>query len=63
MFSCFLPLGYKRASKDDPKEAAEKEKDQLAPMTEEERQYLRWYYRTEDRTCNLDNPSESIISY
>lgn len=60
LFRCFkivLPLGYKRASDDDPEEAAGNEKGQWASMTEEQREYLRWFYRTEERKCNLDPPS------
>lgn len=48
-----FPLGYKRSSDNDPKEADESQKDKVASMTEEEKEYLRWYYRTEDRKCNL----------
>lgn len=46
------PPGSRRAS-DDPEEsdAADEQTGKLAAMTEEEREYLRWYYRTEDRKC------------
>lgn len=42
--------GSKRASDQlEDFEAAEEEARKLAEMTEEEREYLRWFYRTEDR--------------
>lgn len=46
---CIFPLGYRRASGDEKNEDAENQKDKSASMTEEQREYLRWYYRTEDR--------------
>jgi len=44
--------GSRRAS-DDPEEfeVAEKQTGDEAAMTEEQREYLRWYYRSEDRKC------------
>ncbi|XP_070841556.1 uncharacterized protein [Chaetodon trifascialis] len=48
---CQEKLRSRRASDDlDEFEAAEKQTGELAAMTEEEREYLRWYYRTEDPT-------------
>lgn len=42
--------GSKRASDQlEDSEAPEEEARKLAEMTEEEREYLRWFYRTEDR--------------
>ncbi|XP_038558000.1 solute carrier family 51 subunit beta isoform X2 [Micropterus salmoides] len=48
---CQEKLRSRRAS-DDPEEfeAAEEQTGELRTMTEEEREYLRWYYRTEDPT-------------
>lgn len=49
--------GSKRASDQlEDFEDAEEEAKKLAEMTEEEREYLRWFYRTEDREwCFLKN--------
>ncbi|XP_034385338.1 uncharacterized protein si:cabz01068815.1 [Cyclopterus lumpus] len=46
---CQEKLRSRRAS-DDPEEAAEKQTGDAAAMTEEQREYLRWYYRSEDPT-------------
>lgn len=47
---CQEKLRLRRASDDDEFEAADEYTEQLAAMTEEQRAYLRWYYRTEDPT-------------
>lgn len=39
--------GFRRAS-DDPEEFDEEQAGEMAAMTEEQKEYLRWYYRTED---------------
>ncbi len=46
-----LPPGPKRASHDPEEFEAAKQHTGEPVMTEEEREYLRWYYRTEDRKC------------
>ncbi|XP_069003318.1 uncharacterized protein [Embiotoca jacksoni] len=45
---CQERLRLRRASGSDP--AAEEQTGELAAMTEEQREYLRWFYRTEDPT-------------
>lgn len=56
MAVCELPprlsAGLRRAS-DDPDETQDVEghAGESAVMSEEQRQYLRWFYRTEDRKC------------
>lgn len=49
LFVCFSP-GSRRAS-DEPEEFedTDEQTDKLPAMTEKEREYLRWFYRTEDR--------------
>ncbi|XP_011607876.1 uncharacterized protein [Takifugu rubripes] len=47
---CRQSIRHKRSSHDDPNLAAGNQKGKLASMTEEEQEYLRWYYRTEDPT-------------
>lgn len=48
---CQEKLRFKRASNDPEEyEAAEEKTGELVSMTEEQRGYLRWYYRTEDST-------------
>ncbi|XP_026149935.1 uncharacterized protein LOC113122661 [Mastacembelus armatus] len=48
---CQEKLRLKRASDDpDEFEVGEQQSGELAAMTEEQRAYLRWYYRTEDST-------------
>lgn len=45
----FFSSGLRRASNDpDPFEEGEELAGDLASMTKEQRQYLLWYYRTED---------------
>lgn len=43
----FFPPGSRRSS--DYPEEEDEQTGKLAGMTEEEREYMRWYYRTEDR--------------
>lgn len=44
--------GFRRASDDpDEFEVAEEQAGKMAAMTEEQREYLHWYYRTEDCKC------------
>lgn len=58
---CVFSPGSRRAS-DEPEEfeAADEQTNKLAAMTEEEREYLRWYYRTEDRKCYCSKNTSSI---
>ncbi|AWP02110.1 hypothetical protein SMAX5B_015295 [Scophthalmus maximus] len=46
---CQENLRFRRAS-DDPEEFDEEQAGEMAAMTEEQKEYLRWYYRTEDST-------------
>lgn len=57
--------GSKRASDQlEDFEAAEEEAGRLAEMTEEEREYLRWFYRTEDcEWCFLNNTAITLAIY
>lgn len=44
--------GLRRTSEEpDEFEAAEEQTGDMATMTQEEREYLRWFYRTEDCKC------------
>ncbi|XP_039988743.1 solute carrier family 51 subunit beta isoform X2 [Xiphias gladius] len=48
---CQEKLRFRRASDDpDEFEVAEEQAGKMAAMTEEQREYLHWYYRTEDST-------------
>lgn len=54
-FICVFVLGVfspgSRRASDEPEEfeATNEQTDKLPAMTEKEREYLRWFYRTEDR--------------
>lgn len=47
-----LLVGSRRASNEPDEFEFVEQTGKVGAMTEEQRKYLRWYYRTEDRECS-----------